>query len=55
MILFIFFDNSRFLRINPSILCVDPDTPGGGGGVIYMAFSWRAYDGPTLKAGLVAL
>ena len=27
----------------------------GGGGIIYMAFSWRAYDGPTLKAGLVAL
>ena len=32
MILFHLFDNSRFSRINPSILCADPDSLGGGGG-----------------------
>ena len=30
MILFHIFDNSRFLRTNPS-LCADPDSLGGGG------------------------
>ena len=92
MILLHLFDNSRFPRINPSILCADQDSLGGGGGgggggegggcnfdfsfqltredpnttisgpssarqrsAIYMAFRWRADDGPTLKAGLVAL
>ena len=32
MILFHLFDNSRFSRINPSILCTDPDSLGVGGG-----------------------
>ena len=90
------FDNSRFSWVNPSILCADPDSLGGGGGgggegggrggnfdfsfklmrverrenpsttksgpasarqrsAIYMAFRLHADDGPTLKAGLVAL
>ena len=80
MILFHLFDNSRFLRINPSILRADPDSLGGRGGnfdssfkmtrvetrddqnttisgpssvrqpsAIYMAFRWRAEDGPTLN------
>ena len=86
MILFHLFDNSRFSRINPSILCADPGGGGGGGGgtdfsfklmrvetredpnttisgpssarqryAIYMAFRWRADDGPTLKTVFVAL
>ena len=31
MIFFHLFDNSRFSRINPSILFADPDSLGGGG------------------------
>ena len=85
MVLFHLFDNSRFSRINPSILCADPDSLGGSNfdfsfklmrvekredpnttisgpssarqrsALYYMAFRWRADDGPTLKAGLVSL
>ena len=32
MILLHLFDNSRVSRINPSILCADPDSLVGGGG-----------------------
>ena len=84
MILFHLFDNSRFSRINPSILCADSDSLGGSNfdfsfkltrvetredpnttisgpslarqrSAIYMTFRLRGDDGPTLKAGLVAL
>ena len=42
--------------MNPSILCADPDSlRGGGGGGGGGRACWRANDGPTLKAVLVAL
>ena len=38
MILFHLFDNSRFSRINPSILYAEPDNQNGGGGPTLTSF-----------------